>query len=85
MLEMQGASLMKLKAVYAELEKSMKELGKTLVEQKVDSSICLDVVDAVVQEWSLEVNKAMSELKSYEVRNFSESRKCLTRRCKMQK
>ncbi|XP_073395367.1 uncharacterized protein [Physcomitrium patens] len=65
-LSNEGASLMKLKAVYAELEKSMKELGKTLVEQKVDSSICLDVVDAVVQEWSLEVNKAMSELKSYE-------------------
>jgi hypothetical protein len=72
---MQGASLVKLQVLHAELERSMKELERISIGQKAETSFCLEIVDAVAQEWALEANRALSEFRKNEVNNPVDSQK----------
>ncbi|KAG0616600.1 hypothetical protein M758_5G127400 [Ceratodon purpureus] len=65
-LGIQGASLVKLQVLHAELERSMEELESISIGQKAETSFCLEIVDAVAEEWALDVNRALSEFRRNE-------------------
>lgn len=72
---MQGVSLEKLQVLYAEIERSTKELERISIGQKAETSFCLEIVDAVAQEWALEVNRTLSEFRRNEVNNLVDSQR----------
>ncbi|KAG0612099.1 hypothetical protein M758_6G001400 [Ceratodon purpureus] len=65
-LGIEGASLVKLQVLHAELKRSIEELECIPIGQKAETSFCLEIVDAVAEEWAVGVNRALSEFRRNE-------------------